>query len=61
MRSLQRGGEAFVSDATLDGRPVIRACIVNLRTRDEDVDRLVALVRAAGETVQEAPALQRTL
>ncbi|HZR07182.1 MAG TPA: pyridoxal-dependent decarboxylase [Myxococcales bacterium] len=49
VRSLQLGGDAFVSDATLDGRPVIRACIVNLRTRDEDVDRLVALVRAAGE------------
>jgi aromatic-L-amino-acid decarboxylase len=51
VRSLQRGGEVFVSDATLDGRPVIRACIVNLRTRDEDVDRLVHLVRAAGQTV----------
>lgn len=48
VRSLQAGGDAFVSDATIDGRPVIRACIVNLRTRDEDVDRFLALVLKSG-------------
>jgi len=52
VRDLQRGGDAFVSDATVDGRPVIRACIVNLRTRDEDIDRFVALVRAAGQSAR---------
>lgn len=51
VRDLQRGGDAFVSDATIDGRPVIRACIVNLRTRDEDVERFIALVRATGQSL----------
>jgi glutamate/tyrosine decarboxylase-like PLP-dependent enzyme len=39
--ALQREGRVFVSNAVVDGRYVLRACIVNFRTRDEDIDTLV--------------------
>lgn len=47
---VQESGEAVVSSTTLAGRPVLRAAIVNHRTRDEDLARLVALVVETGKT-----------
>jgi aromatic-L-amino-acid/L-tryptophan decarboxylase len=35
---LQRGGEAFVSNAVIAGRYVLRACIVNFHTTQADVE-----------------------
>jgi len=44
---IERRGVAMVSNAQLrDGRPAIRACITNFRTRAEDVE---AIVRASAE------------
>jgi glutamate/tyrosine decarboxylase-like PLP-dependent enzyme len=48
---LQAGGEAFVSNAVLDGDFVLRACIVNFRTTLEDVRMLPALVARLGHEV----------
>ncbi|MGH8060350.1 MAG: pyridoxal phosphate-dependent decarboxylase family protein, partial [Candidatus Entotheonellia bacterium] len=48
LERLQRGGEAFLSSTTLDGAFVLRACIINPRTRAEDLEHLVALVRDLG-------------
>jgi aromatic-L-amino-acid/L-tryptophan decarboxylase len=45
---VQRGGEAFVSNAVVDGRFVLRACIVNFHTTLEDVARTVDLVARLG-------------
>lgn len=45
---VQLGGRAFLSSTTLDGRFVLRACIVNPRTTREDVDALIDLVRDTG-------------
>ncbi len=45
---LQRGGEVFVSNAVLDDRYVLRACIVNFNTEDEDVAALPAVVVRRG-------------
>jgi len=44
MNRLKRGGELFVSNAVLDGRFVLRACIVNFRTRLKDVLAMPAIV-----------------
>ena len=33
---LQAGGEVFLSNAVLDGRYALRACIVNFRTTERD-------------------------
>lgn len=45
---LQDGGEAFVSNAVLDGRYVMRACIVNFRTTRADVRALPEIVTRLG-------------
>lgn len=38
LSAIQRGGEAFVSNAVVDGRFVLRACIVNFHTTEADVE-----------------------
>jgi glutamate/tyrosine decarboxylase-like PLP-dependent enzyme len=42
MAELQLGGRVFPSNAILNGRFAIRACIVNFRTEAVDIDALVA-------------------
>jgi len=45
---LQDGGEAYVSNAVLQGRMLLRACIVNFRTTASDIDALVGIVVRLG-------------
>ncbi|HTD53277.1 MAG TPA: aspartate aminotransferase family protein [Thermoanaerobaculia bacterium] len=51
LETLQAGGEAFVSNAVLDGRFLLRACIVNFRTSLADVQALPEIVVRAGRKV----------
>jgi glutamate/tyrosine decarboxylase-like PLP-dependent enzyme len=37
-------GEAFFSNAVIDGKFALRACIVNFNTTDEDIDALPGLI-----------------
>jgi aromatic-L-amino-acid/L-tryptophan decarboxylase len=46
---LQEGGEIFVSNAVLNDRYVLRACITNWRTSLEDVQAVPGIVAAVGE------------
>lgn len=48
---LQRSGEAYVSNAVVDGRFALRACIVNFRTSLADVEALLPLVVRIGTEV----------
>ena len=48
---LQRGGEAFVSNAVIDGRYVLRACIVNFRTTRADVEAVPGLAVRVGRAI----------
>jgi glutamate/tyrosine decarboxylase-like PLP-dependent enzyme len=48
---LQRGGEAFVSNAIVGGRYVLRACIVNFHTARADVEALPEIVVRIGRAV----------
>jgi glutamate/tyrosine decarboxylase-like PLP-dependent enzyme len=48
---LQRGGEAFVSNAVVGGRYVLRACIVNFHTSLADVEAVPEIVARMGRTV----------
>lgn len=48
---LQRGGEAFVSNAIVGGRYVLRACIVNFHTARADVEAVPEVVARIGRTV----------
>jgi glutamate/tyrosine decarboxylase-like PLP-dependent enzyme len=45
---VQRGGEAFVSNAVIRERFVLRACIVNFRTTSADVAALPGIVVRLG-------------
>jgi aromatic-L-amino-acid/L-tryptophan decarboxylase len=48
---LQQGGEVFVSNAVLDGRFLLRACIVNFHTTIADVEALPEIVVRQGRAV----------
>jgi aromatic-L-amino-acid/L-tryptophan decarboxylase len=45
MVEVQRDGESYVSNATINGRFALRACMVNFRTTNADADRLLASIR----------------
>jgi len=48
MALVQKGGRAYVSNATVRGRFALRACITNFRTTKSDIDTTVAAIRDAG-------------
>jgi glutamate/tyrosine decarboxylase-like PLP-dependent enzyme len=48
---LQRGGEAFVSNAIIAGRYLLRACIVNFHTARADVEAVPEIVTRIGRIV----------
>ncbi|MGI8918746.1 MAG: pyridoxal phosphate-dependent decarboxylase family protein [Pyrinomonadaceae bacterium] len=48
MLTVQRGGEAYVSNATIHGKFALRACITNFRTTREDIDKALEIIRRAG-------------
>ena len=48
---LQRGGKTFVSNAIVEGRYVLRACIVNFHTAQADVQAVPEIVARMGRTV----------
>ncbi len=54
LEALQTGGEIYVSNAVLDGQQFLRACIVNFRTMQADVEALAeAVLRRGRELHQE--------
>jgi glutamate/tyrosine decarboxylase-like PLP-dependent enzyme len=48
---MQRGGEAFVSNAVIGGRYVLRACIVNFHTNLADVEAVPAVAVRLGRAL----------
>jgi glutamate/tyrosine decarboxylase-like PLP-dependent enzyme len=51
LERLQHEGDVFVSNAVIDGRVALRACIVNFRTTRADVAALPGIVLRAGRAV----------
>jgi glutamate/tyrosine decarboxylase-like PLP-dependent enzyme len=50
MAEVQKGGRAYLSNATVSGKFALRACITNFRTTKADVEETVQVVRdAAGK------------
>jgi len=45
MVEVQRDGDSYLSNATINGRFALRACIVNFRTTAADVERLLETIR----------------
>ena len=52
--ALQRSGRAYVSNALVNGRYVLRACIVNFRTDRPDLDALIEAVVDIGRELASA-------
>jgi len=50
---LQQGGEAYLSNAVIGGKYVLRACIVNFRTTQEDVEAVADLVVRIGKQADQ--------
>jgi hypothetical protein len=46
---LQNSGEAYLSNAIVRGRFALRACIVNFRTTQADIEALPPLIVRIGE------------
>ena len=51
MQSVQRGGRAYVSNATLRGRFSLRACITNFRTTRADLRQTLEIIREAARAL----------
>lgn len=53
LNELQKGGELFLSNAVIDGRYCLRACIVNFRTREKDIEEAVEIIVREGKRIHE--------
>jgi glutamate/tyrosine decarboxylase-like PLP-dependent enzyme len=53
MQRVQRGGEAYLSNAVLRGRFALRASITNFRTTRRDVDVTLDVVRRAAHDIEQ--------
>lgn len=51
MKQAQRGGRVFISNATIDRKFCLRACITNHRSTEGDVEAVVKEVLRIGETL----------
>jgi aromatic-L-amino-acid/L-tryptophan decarboxylase len=51
---VERSGEAFLSNAMVNGRFALRACIVNFRTSQADIDSLLPLLSRLGGEADRA-------
>ncbi len=48
---VQKGGRAYVSNATINGHFGLRACITNFRTTKSDIEQTVEVIREAASNV----------
>jgi hypothetical protein len=49
---VQKGGRAYLSNATVNGKFALRACITNFRTTKSDIDETIAAVRDAAQNLK---------
>ncbi len=52
MHRVQRGGQAYLSNAMLRGKFALRACIINFRTTRADIDITLAAVRQTARELE---------
>jgi glutamate/tyrosine decarboxylase-like PLP-dependent enzyme len=51
MLAVQRGGRAYLSSATIQGKFALRVCITNFRTTRGDIEETLQIIRDAAETL----------
>ncbi len=49
LNELQNGGEIFLSNAVVDGKYCLRACIVNFRTSEKDIEDVIEIIVREGK------------
>lgn len=50
---IEKSGEAFISNAVIDGKYALRFCIVNFRTSTDDIEAMPELIASAGLKVDD--------
>jgi aromatic-L-amino-acid decarboxylase len=58
LNELQQGGEAFVSNAVVNEKHCLRACIVNFRTSEKDIHETIKIIVKTGRSVHEKLKMQ---
>lgn len=53
LNELQRNGEVFLSNAVIGDKYCLRACIVNFRTSENDIEEIVEIIVRSGRKVTE--------
>jgi glutamate/tyrosine decarboxylase-like PLP-dependent enzyme len=51
MAAVQKGGDAYLSNATVNGKFALRACITNFRTTKADIEQTIDVVREVATTL----------
>lgn len=51
MAAVQKGGRAYLSNATVNGKFALRACITNFRTTKTDIEKTLEVVRDAARNI----------
>lgn len=51
MAAVQKGGRAYLSNATVNGKFALRACITNFRTTKTDIEETLDVVRAVASSL----------
>jgi glutamate/tyrosine decarboxylase-like PLP-dependent enzyme len=54
MAAVQKGGRAYLSNATVNGKFALRACITNFRTTKADIEETLNVVRATAKQLDHA-------
>ena len=49
---MQKDGRVYVTSAVIDGVACLRPCIVNYRTRTEDVEAILVVADEVGRTLE---------
>ena len=52
---VEKSGEAFLSNAVINGAFALRACVVNFHTSDEDIEALPALIAKLASSIVHRP------
>ena len=60
LAKLQTGGEVYLSNALLGETFLLRACFVNFRTSEEDVDAIPGIVVRYGQEIDRALRIEKT-
>src|SRR5207248_4214681 len=52
LEAVQLSGNAFLSSTTIQGTFCLRACVINHRSTEQDIDALLAQIKEMGEQLQ---------